>query len=230
MTRLRNLFSQWWSELPLIWKIWTGKYPTREKCNLSYLEKTVMSFLVFIRFFSLSNIKYLEPQTETERQTQIAEIYVVGSFVFLIVVLFLQPPWKLAPWLIVYRLIDGFNYQLCVLFVDRYSSEGRPRFSNGSLILLLIYYFELIVGFAGLFLYTGSVSSKQCVVSNSWDALYFSILTITTLGDEEFKVISGLGRVLVSAETILSVLFLVLVVSTFIDTKRSSRNTKAARS
>ena len=230
MTRLHNLGRKWLDEFRLIRNIYAGRYPNKVKYSISYLERIVMCLLVFVRSLSLSHIRNLALQKEG--RTQLSELYVVAWFTALVVLLFVQPCPVVFPLLVAYRLIDGFDYQLCIIFVDRYRSSWSLRSPNRSLILLLIYYFELMVGFAALFLYTGSVEFDASVLTNPWDALYFSVLTITTLGDEGFKIVSALGRVLLSIETIMGVVFLVLVVSTFINngiTMRSSRRAKSAR-
>ena len=191
-----------------------------------------MCLLVFVRSLSLSHIRNLALPLQKEGRTQISELYVVFWFIVLVVLLFIQPPLIIFPLLIAYRLIDGFDYQLCIIFVDRYRSGWSLRSLNRSLVLLLIYYFEMIVGFAALFLYTGSIEFDNSLITNSWDALYFSVLTITTLGNEGFKIVSALGKFLLSVETIMGVIFFVLVVSTFINngiTMRSSRRAKTAR-
>jgi voltage-gated potassium channel len=87
--------------------------------------------------------------------------------------------------------------------VDRYGEEWSLRSINRSLILLLINYFEMIM-------------SGKDVINDAGTALYFSIVTITTLGYGDYTPIGGLGRFLVSAETIMGIVFIVLVLSTFI--------------
>lgn len=232
MTRLHNLGRKWLDEFRLIRNICAGKYPNNVRYSISYLERIVMCLLVFVRSLSLSHIRNLALPLQKEGRTQISELYVVFWFIVLVVLLFIQPPLIIFPLLIAYRLIDGFDYQLCIIFVDRYRSGWSLRSLNRSLVLLLIYYFEMIVGFAALFLYTGSIEFDNSLITNSWDALYFSVLTITTLGNEGFKIVSALGKFLLSVETIMGVIFFVLVVSTFINngiTMRSSRRAKTAR-
>lgn len=122
----------------------------------------------------------------------------------------------LYPIIIGYRLIEGFNYRLCIIFVDRYGEEWSLRSINRSLILLLINYFEMIIGFAAVYLWAGVITSGKDVINDAGTALYFSIVTITTLGYGDYTPIGGFGRFLVSAETIMGIVFIVLVLSTFI--------------
>ncbi len=119
--------------------------------------------------------------------------------------------------LVCYRLVDGLNYRLCIIFVDRYKEDWGLRSLNRSLILLFINYLEIIVGFATLYLLTGSVGYKVGVplLSRS-DALYFSVITITTLGYGDIKPILEIGKWLSLTETIMGFILVVLVVGTFL--------------
>jgi voltage-gated potassium channel Kch len=123
---------------------------------------------------------------------------------------------------VIYRLIDGFNYRLCIIFVDRYHPQWGLRSLNRSLLLLLLNYAEIIIGFSVLFLATGSIGkldpemATEITLSSRLDAIYFSVVTITTLGYGDFHPISPLGRLLALAETAMGILLLVLVLGTFL--------------
>ena len=110
-------------------------------------------------------------------------------------------------------------------------------------MLLLINYSEMAVGFAVLYLYTSSVLLKGVAITTPWNAFYFSVVTITTLGDIRFEPASTVGEILVSAEAVMGLVFLALVVSMFIGgippikkrrlkagiTRRSTGRAKSAR-
>ncbi len=243
--RIRNLSRKWLDELRLIRSIWVGTYPHDATYRFSYLERIVMCLLVAIRFLSLSNVKHVALETEKEARTQISELYVVAWFAVLVALLF-YPPSSVIPYLsflIAYRLIEGFGYRFCIIFVDRYNSDWSLRSLNGSVILLLINYFEMIVGFAALYRQEGSIHLENVVVSDPWNALYFSAVSITTLGDVRFTPVSLMAKNLVSIEAVMGVVFLVVVVSTFVSgipriagrshktgiTSRSTGRAKSAR-
>lgn len=211
--RLHNLKQNWCNEFRLIQNIWAGEYPKTVKCNLSYLEKIVMCLMVFIRSLSLSHLKGIALKKES--RTQISELYVLAWATILILCQFL-PASLIIAGMATYRLIEGFNYRLCIIFVDRYNPDWSLRSLNRSLILLLINYFELILGFATLYLYTRSIKLDQTAIADPANAVYFSIITITTLGDVRFTPYTTMGKFLVSVETITGLIFLVIVVSTFI--------------
>ena len=112
-----------------------------------------------------------------------------------------------------YRIADSFCYRLCVLFVDRYKSGWGLRSVNRAIILAIINYIELILGFAVIYVWSGSVSATgSCrVLSGSIEALYFSCVTATTVGYGDYIPNGHLGQGLVVAEILMAVLLLALV-------------------
>jgi hypothetical protein len=139
------------------------------------------------------------------------------------------PNWILYA-VITYCLIDGFNYRLCIIFVDRYKQNWGLRSLNRSLILLMINYFELIIGFAALFLNIGSIwNSQGDPITLKSEALYFSVVTITTLGYGDHYPSDTLSRWLCSTETIMGVVLIVLVIGTFLSGVKNIRNVPAER-
>ena len=214
MSRLCNLWDSWSGEFNLIGKIWGNKYPENPEWQLSYLEKSVMSMLILIRTLSLSHLKGLATKKET--RTQISEFYVIIWFGILVLLLIFPFISTLYPMIIGYRLIEGFNYRLCIIFVDRYGEDWSLRSVNRSLMLLLINYFEMIIGFAAVYVWSGTIMSETNVINDIETALYFSIVTITTLGYGDYTPINEFGRFLVSLETIMGIVFIVLVLATFI--------------
>ena len=161
----------------------------------------------------MSHLKGLALQKEW--RTQISELYVI-AWLFLLILFLCVPALAIIPFLVTYRLIEGFAYRLCIIFVDRYAEDWDLRSLNRSLILLLLNYFEMIVGFAVLYVYTHSIELEKTYVSDTLNALYFSAVTITTLGDVRFAPYSMMGKVLVSVETITGLVFLALVVAMFV--------------
>ena len=172
----------WIGEWKLIGTLWSGKFPSAEsKYPLSYLERTVMTVLIGIRTVSLIRIKDLFSRRNT--RSALSELYNVIWFLALVILLVKSFTSTTLMVLIVgYRIMDSVNYRLCILFVDRYQSDWGLRSLNRSLILLLINYLELIVAFAVLYLQTQSVGADKVVLTDWGQALYFSLVTITTLG------------------------------------------------
>jgi len=144
----------WLDEYRLIRDIWRGEFPelTTEQLPLTVLERSFMSFLVCIRSLSLVHVTSLLRTFISG--SLLSEMYVVGWFAILILLLceheFIGPLWVMI--LVGYRLVDGLNYRLCIIFIDRYKIRWGLRSLNRSLILLAINYLEIVVGFASLYL------------------------------------------------------------------------------
>jgi hypothetical protein len=103
--------------------------------------------------------------------------------------------------------------------VDNYATEKGIRSSYRSVILLAVGYLELIVGFAILYLRFGAISftsEPAKIITQPMDALYFSTVTITTLGFGDISPFNETGRFLVMVETILGITLIVFVLSIFI--------------
>ena len=72
-----------------------------------------------------------------------------------------------------------------------------------------ILYFLIIPVFATVFLFLPTETwSANSDLENWWDCLYFSMVTITTLGFGDIAPITTLGRLLVAIETVSGVLFI----------------------
>lgn len=216
--------SAWLDEFKLISKIWNNRYPEpdeEDKIPISVLEKCGMSCLVFIRSLSLNHLKNLFDNYRA--RSEFSEFYVLVWFIILILLLWFpfQPLWLLIL-IVIYRLIDGFNYRLCVLFVDRYEPDWGLRSISRTLFLILINYLEIIIGFGILFLQTHSIgyvnitSKNPEVLTSPIQAFYFSTVTITTLGDGDFTPLNDIGKILITFEVILGFVFIALVLGLFI--------------
>jgi voltage-gated potassium channel Kch len=218
--------SSFLSEYRLIIQIWTGRYPeSGDILPLSPLERIVMSIFIAIRSISFTHICKLA--TNYRFASFLSEFYVILRFIILILIFFLCfhfPKW-LCFTIITYCLIDGLNYRLCIIFVDRYAKDWGLRSLNRSLILLFINYAEIIVGFASLYLLSGSIGyNKNQILSSPGEALYFSVVTITTLGYGDLKPIHSIGRWLTIIETLMGIVLIVLVIGTFLTGIKNIRN------
>lgn len=213
-----NPIPEWLGEYRLIRDIWKEIFPVKEEgISLSIIEKTFMTTIIFIRSFSLIHIANFFKKYKIK--SEISEFYVLTWFIFLLFILFNNPFNSLFVFIIVfYRLIDSLNYRLCILFVDRYKSGWGLRSLNRSLILILINYFEIIIGFAILYLTLSCVkySVTNSIVTNPISSLYYSIVTITTLGYGDILPINATGQILVILELIFSFILVILILGVLI--------------
>ncbi len=213
-----KLIKPWLQEYGLVRDIWSGRFPERsDHLPLTVLERCFMSCLIVLRSFSLFHIAGFLRNFISG--SIISEFYVVFWFFILLAILTFNSyfaPW-LAILLVCYRLVDGLNYRLCIIFVDRYKKDWGLRSLNRSLVLLFINYLEIIVGFATLYLLTNSIGYESGVsLSSRLDALYFSVITITTLGYGDIKPILQIGKWLSITETIMGFILIVLVIGSFL--------------
>lgn len=215
---LKRGFAIWAKEYCLIRDVWRGTFPVpRNGIRLFLLERLVMSILIFFRSFSL--IHFGGFFRSDSKRIDFSEMYVLSWFIVLAFLLFIpvfSSFWLFA--IVGYRLIDGLNYRLCILFVDRYKSGWGLRSINRSLLLLLLNYGELIIGFAIMFLASGSIGmgTPVRIITSPGEALYFSVVTITTVGYGDIIPISPTGRTLALLEPLSGFVLVALVLAVFI--------------
>ncbi len=218
MMKYFELFKRKISEF-LICQVWADKYPTRKNYRLSVLEKFLMSLFILIRYLSLGQIKRLVK--DKEKRTQCSEIYVLLRLGALAILVSFPSNSLIYAVVVVYLLIEVFNYPLYLIFVEAYGKEWCLRSPNRSLMLLFINYIEMIIGFAALYLYTGAIGdTSKMPINKPLDAVYFSSVTITTLGYGDFTPMNEIGKILISVEAIAGLIFIVLVVAIFVSWTR----------
>lgn len=209
--------SEWLKEYQLISDIWSGKFPEhRKKVSLSILEKVFMAMLVFVR--SLSLVHFKEFFSSYKIRSEISEFYVLAWLAMLLWLLW-HPLSSTVLLLVIvaYRLIDGLNYRLCIVFVDRYTPSWGLRSLNRSLLILMFNYCEIIIGFAILYLATHSIGySNSNIITTPIEALYFSTMTITTSSYGDIRLISTVGQKLALLEPLLGFVLVVLVIGVFL--------------
>lgn len=209
----------------LICQVWADKYPAKKDHRISFFQKLIMSLLILIRYVSLGQLKRLVK--DKEKRTQCSEIYVLLRLSALAALVSLPSNSFAYAVVIIYLLVEVFNYPLYLIFVETYDKEWSLRSPNRSLMLLFINYIEMIIGFAALYLYTGAIGDAcKMPIRKPLDALYFSSVTITTLGYGDFTPINETGKILVSVETIAGLIFIVLVVAIFVTLRPTTHERK----
>lgn len=169
----------------------------------------------------------LEIKTKENRAT---ECYVFRSLSILILLNIFQPwisslhftvNWILGV-LVSLRILEIDAILLSVFFLVRYGLQRFPVSINRSLILLFMNFFEIVLCFSLLYLTSQSVLATDCgnKVDNPLDSIYFSVVTITTLGYGDFRPIGVLGRLIVIFEALTGLLFVVVIFSSFLQMSR----------
>jgi len=109
--------------------------------------------------------------------------------------------------------VDG--YLMAMLWIAAVVSQGRPEWLprlphiTTAVVALPMLGAALVAAFAGAYLETRGVAALAGVLEDRTDALYFSAVTLTTLGYGDFAPRDGAARLLVIAELASSVVMLV---------------------
>ena len=206
--------------------IWHDKYPSLRKRyelgikgNLTYAEKLFMMLLLPITYASLGYIVrgYFLPK---RYHTQFIEFYVFARFILVFVAFWISfPDWLETPVAVIvaWTASGAFLTPLRSLFIDRYSDSWSVHSFNRSLIFILVNYCEILIGFAYLYKHLNLVGYSSCStpITKGWEAIYFSAVTLTTLGFGDIVPINSFGRVLAAVEPVLGVIVVVVIIGLF---------------
>jgi len=216
----KSAFLDWCGQWRLVGDIVRGRYA---KCKVRFIERVLMAVFVALRSFSLSNFHVCFKGNRAKRI--FIDVYVILKMVVLLALLLSYPAegyeGRGLTWLVIvlvwYITVDTFNYVLCIVFVDMHEEKWLPKSYSGSMIMLLINYLQLIVGFAVLYLCHGCIGYSDCGerITRAGEAFYYSTVTITTLGYGDMEPILPTGRILSSVETLMGIVLLVLVFGLF---------------
>ncbi len=200
-------------------QIWNDRLPNGDRREYSLIEKFVCTVVILVSLLSFANyakplVRRIWPDTRV-----FMDLYVLTWFVLLCV--FLGSRWNpagnLVTILVVYRIVDIVNYRLLFLFVKSETEPWTRDVIRRSLAIALTNFLEVIVGFAILYLRTGSVTHGDVGVLNTpLDALYFSFVTMTTVGYGDFVPATTLGRCLVVAQLAAAILFVIFLLPALI--------------
>lgn len=211
-------------EVGNIRRIWGNLYPKEVEGQkikrLTLLAKVGMTLLLLRTYidwgYGLRKIIVRE-----ERESAFIEWYVLGRLIVLLIFLIASwsSPWaKSIGWLVGWEILGLILIPLRIVLVDRrLSSDWKPKSYERSFVLVLVNYFELVVSFAYFYRHFRLVGySCAFPITTIGESLYFSVVTITTLGYGDIEPITTSGRVLASAEPILGIILLVLVLGIFL--------------
>lgn len=220
----------WLGQLRMLRDIWTGAYPSPDSPQPRPLlvERLVMTVLVALRLLSISRFMHLPHSNKTK--SLLAEVYVLAWLSLLLVLLFeyssIGRPATVV--IVSYRLVDALAYRLCILFVDRYRPRWGLHSLNRTLLLLLLNYFELAIGFAVLYLAMGAITldGQAVPITEPGRALYFSIITLSTLGFGDIVPLASPGMLLSALEVLAGFILVVLVIGAFLTGLRDIRSLK----
>jgi hypothetical protein len=211
-----------------------------------FLVRTYVDLGYFWRKIRRVRAKYASDLKEIEEaDSQLIEKYILFRTILLVSLLIL--PLSSYRWLarfiaayILWEILGLLFQPLRMLFVDRYAYDKNkdppyrywlPYSFNRSLLLLLWSYLEMVIGFAYMYRQFDIISYADCtnLIATVREALYFSVVTITTLGYGDMRPLPGWGRFFASIEPIMGIVLLVMVVGLFfveLGRQKRSKNNK----
>jgi len=176
------------------------------------LEKITRLFLSSSQLlFPGIYIKYLANKKGLEYQDLALDLYVLLKVLFPIFILTNHLEHNnLIIWLMIYLLSETVLYIPTLIFASDLFS--KPRSYKRSMLLLFYNYLEIVMAYAVLYS-CGNYLNKP--FSNWFDAVYFSIITSSSIGYGDFYPITTVGKILVSTQALLFLFFVVLFLNFF---------------
>ena len=184
----------------------------------------VKRFLQFYKCISLSKTREKITQNDQDK-------LIVFILIILFVLWYFSPTWQknnnisnIVVFLAVWRLIDILSYQLSIIFTGKENGIKTSSFPR-SIALFLINLSEVIFIYAILYLryeaiiYTNNVNA----ITEPFEALYFSIITISTTGFGDIipNTENIYGKFLALSEIAVGILLLVIFFGIFISRWKS---------
>ena len=181
--------------------------------------------LLLLRTLSLSNLLvFFKPVGAPAYE--LIDWYLVFWVILLSFMLFgWTPAWWLAVPVASLRVTGIISYQLCIILVDSQDPTWRLWSVRRSFLFSLLNFYELIVAFAIIYLSIGCNLSIGCIIQNRitsiplstpLDALYYSLVTMVTLGYGDFLPINHVGRGIVIGQLVSEILFLLVVIPMYV--------------
>jgi len=176
------------------------------------LEKLVRLFLALSQFlFPGLYLKHLFWRNGPLHQDLATEVYVLLKTAFPIIVLW-QGWWHhdLVLWLNLWLAAETLLYIPTMIFAS--DSLPSPRSYRRSKLLIFINYLEVVFTFAVLHM-TGQYFNQPL---SSWtDSVYLSFVITSTIGFGEYFPITGLGKLIISVQSLFYLSYIALFISFF---------------
>jgi hypothetical protein len=176
------------------------------------IEKMLRLFLASSQlFFPGIYIKSLAKQKGSEYEDLAVDFYVLLKVAFPFFILINQ--WqsnRILLGIMVYVMLETVLYIPTLIFASDLFS--KPRSYKRSMLLLFFNYIEMIFAFAVLYSCDNYFNKP---FTHWFDAIYFSIVTSSTIGFGDFYPVKTFGKFLVSMQSMLVLLYLVLFLNFF---------------
>jgi hypothetical protein len=176
------------------------------------IEKIVRLFLSTSQlFFPGVYIKYLACLKGYEYRDLALDFYILLKVTFPLLILIYH--WQNYPfvlWIMVYVLLETVLYIPTLIFASDLFS--KPRSYKRSILLLFLNYLEIVFAFGVLYSCDNYLNKP---LENWFDAVYFSTITSSSIGYGDYYPVTTVGKVLVSAQALLFLFFVVLFLNFF---------------
>ena len=174
----------------------------------SGIEKIFRLFLSSSQlFFPGIYLKTLASKKGHEYQDLILDLFVLFKVAFPILILVnngQHNPYIL--YVLVYFMLETILYIPTLIFAS--DSFLRPRSYKRSILLLFLNYMEIVFTYSVLY-------SHGNYLNRSFDAIYFSTITASSVGYGDYYPVTSIGKFLVSTQALLSLFFMVLFLNFF---------------
>lgn len=176
------------------------------------IEKLLRLFLAVSQFFFLGTyVKEISGRKGGAIHDLAVDLYVLAKAVFPVFVLWFglqSNPWVLA--LILWMMAETILYVPTLIFASDIFS--RPRSYRRSMLLLCINYLEIVLSYGVLYA-SGDYLNKP--MTQAIDAVYFSFITSATVGYGDIYPVTTTGKVLVSCQSLIFLIFVVVFLNYF---------------
>jgi hypothetical protein len=183
------------------------------------IEKIVRLFLSSSQlFFPGIYIKYLVSKKGAEYEDLAVDFYVLLKVALPLTILMNE--WQTNPLLLgimVYVMLETVLYIPTLIFASDLFS--KPRSYKRSMLLLFFNYLEMVFAFAVLYTCDNYLNRP---FHHWFDAIYFSTVTSSTIGFGDYYPVKTFGKFLVSMQSLLVLLYVVLFLN-FFSTKIKSK-------
>jgi hypothetical protein len=187
--------------------IWNNEH--REDSGLERITRLLLA--VSQLFFFGTYLRQIFGFRSIARRDLVIDIFVLAKVLFPIIILY----FGLASHPIIIGILIWFMLEtMCYIPTLIFASDifPAPRSYGRSILLLLFNYLEIVFGFA-VFYASGPYMNQAFV--HWFDPIYFSFVTSGTIGYGDFFPITTIGKVLVSIESVIFLIFVVLFLSFF---------------
>jgi len=176
------------------------------------IEKIVRLFLSSTQLlFPGVYIKYWANEIGYEYRDIALDFYILLKVSFPLLILMNHwQDYNFVVWIMVYVLLETVLYIPTLIFASDLFS--KPRSYKRSMLLLFLNYVEIVFAF-GVLYSCDSYLNKP--FTNWFDAIYFSTITSSSIGYGDFYPVTTIGKVLVSAQALLFLFFVVLFLNFF---------------